>query len=304
MAGGGVWIGAGLRTMNTKGKSALALSPATNESEEEKPVTAATAAQTEDSQAAPVPGAPPVEEPAPLLEEKQVVQTTPTPVPTPKLPTHEPWQYDSDMIVRVHEPEHATAAAHLTLLRRWGIEVDLSTFAEAPSEEISQYDLPAMVRQLDFRTLQTPDLTEALKLDLPMIVRFRRDAADLPAAAAMVRMQGELFSVADPERGLRTMERDQIESAIYEIAIFYHDPHSFAALGPGSSGESVKLLQEILIEGEFFDGEVDGKYGPGVSEAVRKFQQSYSLPATGRMSPFTAALAWSRRDHLRPRLYS
>lgn len=52
-------------------------------------------------------------------------------------------------------------------------------------------------------------------------------------------------------------------------------------LSPGSSGDKVIELQNMLLLHGFNPGSVDGQYGPGTEEAVRELQSYYNLPKTG-----------------------
>ncbi|MFV0425408.1 MAG: peptidoglycan-binding protein [Beutenbergiaceae bacterium] len=58
-------------------------------------------------------------------------------------------------------------------------------------------------------------------------------------------------------------------------------------LGPGSSGEGVRTVQENLIA-LGFDLDADGVYGDQTEAAVRQFQTDAGLEADGRVGPATA----------------
>ena len=49
----------------------------------------------------------------------------------------------------------------------------------------------------------------------------------------------------------------------------------------GSKGSEVTNIQQRLKNWGYFDGPVTGNYGTLTTEAVKKFQQSHGLPATG-----------------------
>jgi len=53
------------------------------------------------------------------------------------------------------------------------------------------------------------------------------------------------------------------------------------ALLPGTEGENVARMQQMLKNWGYFDGKVDGKYGWDTFLAVRDFQSAYGLKATG-----------------------
>lgn len=52
-------------------------------------------------------------------------------------------------------------------------------------------------------------------------------------------------------------------------------------LKPGTSKEAVELLQTQLQKLGYYEGEIDGIYGPGTQGAVSKFQRAYDLGVDG-----------------------
>jgi peptidoglycan hydrolase-like protein with peptidoglycan-binding domain len=46
--------------------------------------------------------------------------------------------------------------------------------------------------------------------------------------------------------------------------------------------------QERLQELGYYEGAIDGIYGPKIAEAVREYQRAQGLPATGRLNQQTA----------------
>ena len=53
------------------------------------------------------------------------------------------------------------------------------------------------------------------------------------------------------------------------------------ALHTGSKGEKVWKLQERLKELGYYQGEIDGQFGPGTRDAVIAFQKNNGLDADG-----------------------
>ena len=62
-----------------------------------------------------------------------------------------------------------------------------------------------------------------------------------------------------------------------------------AVLKRGSRGDEVVTLQKKLKQWGYYDGAVDGVFGPGTEKAVQYFQQKNGLTADGVVGAKTAA---------------
>jgi len=60
-------------------------------------------------------------------------------------------------------------------------------------------------------------------------------------------------------------------------------------LEPGDQGLLVEHVQQLLKDGGYDPGEIDGKYGPAVVAAVRAFQRVNDLDGDGVVGPLTLA---------------
>jgi general secretion pathway protein A len=65
-------------------------------------------------------------------------------------------------------------------------------------------------------------------------------------------------------------------------------------LGPGTSGPSVRWLQNALRTLGLYQGEADGEFGAPTQEAVRAFQSQESLPVDGWVGPITLIRLYER----------
>ena len=65
------------------------------------------------------------------------------------------------------------------------------------------------------------------------------------------------------------------------------------ALHNGSQGEKVVKLQERLLQLGYYEGEVDGQFGPGTREAVVAFQERNGLDADGYAGEETQRVLYS-----------
>jgi peptidoglycan hydrolase-like protein with peptidoglycan-binding domain len=76
------------------------------------------------------------------------------------------------------------------------------------------------------------------------------------------------------------------------------DPGSLPALGPGSKGKPVQLLQEMLTEAGFYRGPIDGVYARHTRAAIMAAQKALGLPLKSRWhkEDWRALLAYQGPD--------
>jgi peptidoglycan hydrolase-like protein with peptidoglycan-binding domain len=75
-------------------------------------------------------------------------------------------------------------------------------------------------------------------------------------------------------------------------------PQTWARLDPptvkrGSSGDAVKLAQQLLESYGYEVGSIDGDFGPKTEQAVKKFQDDFLLEVDGIVGPETWAMLGS-----------
>ena len=69
-------------------------------------------------------------------------------------------------------------------------------------------------------------------------------------------------------------------------------------LKKGTQGELVKNLQQRLQALGYYQGEVDGQFGPGTAAAVQLFQSQHGLDADGVVGSETSAILFSSEAKL------
>jgi general secretion pathway protein A len=259
-----------------------------------------------------VPAESPTPTPTPDLSMVQATATatptvspsaTPTPVPTPI--RYDDWQFDKERNLRVGDDRLSEAASYINLMSLWNIEIDLSTFRETPAAEVARFDLLAMVRgePLSFLAFQTDKLGEALRPDLPVIVRLV--PGDQNAGWAIVsQMGGEILTLVDPIHGKTTVRRSQLEPKVRQAIVLFRDPVGLTGAEPGDSNDRVKALQDWLVREGYSEAEADGKFGPQTTEALRRFQKKMGLEPTGRLDAVTTAAICAQLTPRRPRLFT
>ena len=70
-------------------------------------------------------------------------------------------------------------------------------------------------------------------------------------------------------------------------------PTAAPVMRAGAKGQEVKDLQTRLAALGFYNGEIDGEFGPGTKEAVTAFQKANGLEADGIVGEETRTLLFS-----------
>lgn len=70
----------------------------------------------------------------------------------------------------------------------------------------------------------------------------------------------------------------------------YEESDFDGTLEEGSTGDNVKIVQRLLKELGYYEGEVNGKYGYSLRKAVYKFQEDNNLHHDGKVGPNTWSL--------------
>jgi general secretion pathway protein A len=251
---------------------------------------------------APTATAEPTATPTPEVTAPPAPTATPTPVPTPTL--YDNWKRDSENLLRVRDGQLAEAASYITLVGLWQAgEVDLSLFEQSAPDEVASFDMLAMMKQLNFESVVSEDLSEALKLDLPIVARLAK-GKELTPFVVISSMRGEMLEVLDPMHGKRMVQRSELEPSIVQTVTLYQDAEKLTGMRMNEQSGRVKILQTLLVSEKDLSSTPDGKFGSSTREALQKFQRDAGLEATGEVDPRTAAYIASRLNPRRPRLYS
>lgn len=254
----------------------------------------------------------PVATPAPTVTPEAIepIPTeTPTPAPTPEpSPTpaiYENWDLDPNGVIRVQNPRLAEAASYINLVRQWNYDIVLDTFRESTPAEVQSFDMLAMVQAdpLNFGAYRTDKLSEALRLDLPVLIRLET-AEDFAPWGVITAMRGEILTLFDPVHGLRRARRSNLDPMVSEAIVLYRDRENLTTIEMGEESDRVRDLQLWLGAEGYLDGAADGKFGLQTREAIRRFQRNQGLEPTGVIDEATAAMISNRLNPDRPRLYS
>jgi general secretion pathway protein A len=239
--------------------------------------------------------------------EASMAEATPTPAPTPppdweqvrrKLPN---WQYEKNSpLVRVNEPRAVLRAAQLSMLKMWGVSVNLAEMAklgedllidgQLKSESLPIYEVP-MGR----------DYYKAVRLNVPMIVRTKTKTPDQSQYVLLLRAEGEAVTVGDPVWGIKTYKAKEFMTRWENANAILVDVNQLGSLQRGDRNERVRALQRFLKDNKYLD-EVSGVYDVKTTEAIRKLQAYYKLDQTGQLDPTTLLVLNSRMTREGPRL--
>ncbi|MEG1890415.1 MAG: peptidoglycan-binding protein [Clostridia bacterium] len=66
-------------------------------------------------------------------------------------------------------------------------------------------------------------------------------------------------------------------------------------LRAGSAGDEVKRLQQRLLDLGYYSGEVDGQYGQGTAEAIKRFQNQHNLLSDGIAGDNTRSILYGEK---------
>jgi hypothetical protein len=161
----------------------------------------------------------------------------------------------------------------------------------------------AMVKQLNFSAFSTDQISEALRLDMPVLVSLG-DGQTFAPWVVINSVAGEVFEVIDPIRGRLMINRAKLTPLVKRAIVLYKDPDGFATITGGEKSDRVLKLQRLLATQGYFEDNPDGRFGAQTREALQKLQQKLGLEQTGRLDGPTSAAVSSLLTPRRPRLYS
>lgn len=139
------------------------------------------------------------------------------------------------------------------------------------------------VLQLDSRGQEVKELQQLLKQRLPGAAGYhglRIDGVFGSETQSAVRdFQDFVFLVVDGIVGPKTWK-----------TLYAGTPVDMPVLRRGNRGEAVKTAQSVFKELRYYQGNIDGDFGPLTEAAVKNFQQMHKLTIDGVMG----ALTWTQ----------
>ena len=227
------------------------------------------------------------------------------PTPTPdwaQLRRNKPnWMWEkSAPLVRVNSPKAAFRAAQLSILKMWGIAVDLREMAKLGEDLVVHGEL----KSDKLKIYQTPvpgGYFDAVRLNVPLIVKLRDPQPNESEHVVLLRSEGMAADVGDPIWGLKTYKTDDFRKRWDSAIAVFVDVKGLKDLRRGDKDDRVRGLQEFLKEKGYL-ADITGTYDVKTTEAVRKLQGYYKLPETGNLDDLTALILNSRMMDGGPKL--
>ena len=96
------------------------------------------------------------------------------------------------------------------------------------------------------------------------------------------------------EMSLTPTPLPQMPDTVWAAVIDSSEPTPEPPLASGSRGEKVEDLQKQLKALGYYQGEIDGQFGPGTRDAVIAFQRNNGLDADGLAGTETLGVLYSQ----------
>ncbi|MGI8907015.1 MAG: AAA family ATPase [Candidatus Sumerlaeaceae bacterium] len=220
------------------------------------------------------------------------------------------WVYEKNLpLVRVNNRRLAYRAAQLSILKAWGIAVDLSEMAKLSEEILTQGDFKSDKVKIRMVPI-AGDYYQAIRLDIPLVVKLSNPGPNESEHVVLLQAQGEAVTVGDPCWGSKIYRTKEFLKKWDGAQALYVDMNQLGNLKKGDRSERVRALQEFLKQflsshDAKASGAVDisGLFDVKTTDAIRQFQSYYNLKDTGQLDDMTLMLLNSRMLRNGPRLH-
>jgi general secretion pathway protein A len=242
-----------------------------------------------------LPANPPVQKPQP----PSTVVVTPA-------PTNEPPQVLSgktatitterlEQEIRSYDQNDTHVHAFNALAEQWGVR-PIKIFSKGGLDVPGMFRRTAAKRNLRV-TLFKGSLDEIVRYDQPFIVATKVTGGLGAYCYAVTAAHGETMTLSPALFDSHTISRNDLASiASGTFYLIWHNPWQIPnTVSKGEKSFEIKVLQRLLKQAGFFNGEMDGDYSAATADAVGKFQQSKGIPANESLGELTVALL-SRYD--------
>lgn len=246
--------------------------------------------------------------------------TEPAPAPTPPpdweaLRQRNPnWKWEKDApLCRVNNPRFNLRAAQFSILKTWGLVVDLSAAAKMGDELLTQGEFANGEERIAEVSIPG-DYFEALRFNVPVIVRIKDPGEDVSPYVVMLQAAGEAVTVGDPIWGIKKFKAKDFIKRWGGATAILRDKFKLSTIRRGERSERVRTLQRFLqdflrqdsgrrsagsggksvAEAALKDFEVTGIFDVKTGQAIGQFQEYYNLKRTEQLDDLTVLLLNAR----------
>lgn len=199
----------------------------------------------------------------------------------------------------ISEPESARMAFN-TLAGFWNVH---------PISEGSNLDLRGMARAALDRQLRlyrfSGNLVALLRIDHPAVLELILPGMPGKRFVSLVGMEKEKLLIDLPGAGKRSLSSGEIEKYwTGQSFLLWKNPLNLpTGMSPGSKGEHIERLQDLLSEAGAYSMPLTGVYDGNTVSAVKEFQYSKGIEADGIVGSQTLMLLYRSIDRFKvPRL--
>ena len=188
--------------------------------------------------------------------------------------------FDEKGIYRVTDPADTGAAAHLTLLKLWGVRLD-------EDFSVKKVNRKAMTRIYDRDSFKTfrfrPDLQRLQRFDTPCILVGHWGNEGAQTYVVLSKMTRTEAVVLDPLQGERVLSIDQLKASWGERAVMIWRglPGIKLPVRWNSDKIMIRNLQKALKKKGIYNAMIDGVMGPMTRSAIRRLQARSGLNPDG-----------------------
>ena len=220
------------------------------------------------------------------------------------------WKYEKNApLVRVNNPRTVFRACQLSLLKTWGIAVDLSEMSKLSEDLINQSEFKSDKVRVGTLAI-AGNYYEATRFNVPLIVKLTDPKENESDHVVLLQTQGETATVGDPVWGVKVYETQKLRARWGGAQTLFVDVFQLSTLKKGDRNDRVRQLQQFLkefltdntSEGKKNSLEVNGLFDVSTTDAIRQFQSYYKLSDTGQLDNMTLMLLNRRMMRNGPRL--
>jgi general secretion pathway protein A len=212
------------------------------------------------------------------------------------------WKYEKNVpLVRVNNPRAAHRAAQLSMLKMWGIAVDLTEMAKLGEDLILNGEMNSDRVKIYSLPIEAKNFYEAARYNIPLIVKQKNVPTNQSEYVVLLRAEGEAVTVGDPVWGVKTYKLNKFLMHWDSASVVFVDVNQLGSIQKGDKGERVRALQAFLKSQKYLSDET-GVFDVKTVEAIRKFQSFYEINESGKLDPLTIMLLNSQMMSKGPHL--